>query len=483
MASKSINAVSNQFIALAKKPKLTKSERHEAWQLMGSLKQAGLSNDEISELSGGKWSANTVKFYTKGVKASPTQCDNLVQLLQGLNSCGLTLAGVEKTVATHEELKAHNITLDDISDVLFAAESSSMDIADLVHQLKTYKEYSLTPEKISEVLDTKKHLDAMGVGLDSLVSLFEAIKKYGNPSAALEAISAYSSLLEIKEKIKAAEKELEKVKAIRGDQEKQIELGKKTLEALTAPIEAYKEVKELGFDEEALSNLDEVCQKFGGHKGVLQALKTYEDYKKLENNIVEAHTKLFDLKSAIAKLQSEHGNLTTGIDICLKLIGEYHFGLDGIEMLLSAARKYGEPLDVLRAVTVYGSIQALLEEVDKHQGILNASKQKIDQLNGEYEASLEKLHSLNALALQVGGEVNKVHYQAADNIWINQLVKLINDPYSADYGTHINAAIVLGRALKAFVTKYQSNFKHRSPINDGLAFLITDLGGVSDITG
>lgn len=82
MSSKSINAVSNQFIALAKKPKLTKSERHEAWQLMGFLKQAGLSNDEISELSGGKWSPNSIKFYTKGVKASPTQCDNLVGSVQ-----------------------------------------------------------------------------------------------------------------------------------------------------------------------------------------------------------------------------------------------------------------------------------------------------------------------------------------------------------------------------------------------------------------
>jgi hypothetical protein len=239
----------------------------------------------------------------------------------------------------------------------------------------------------------------------------------------------------------------------------------------------------MGFDEQALSGLVDISRKFGGPKATIQAVITYGQFEEIKKDLVEAQTQLSDLKLDIAKRQSEYSHLTNAINICLKMINEYHFGLDGIEMLLSAARKYGDPVKVLEAIEVYGKIRALLEEADKQQGIINVSKQKIAQLDGEYEASVEKLHSLNALALQVGGEINKVHYQAADVIWINQLIKLINDPYSADYGTYINAAIVLGRALKAFVTKYESNFKHRSPINDGLAFLITDLGGVSDITG
>lgn len=484
MAQKGIDTLTKLFMALAKKPKLTKPERHEARQLMVSLKQAGLSNDEIAELSGGKWSSNSIKFYGKGgTKVShPTQCDSVVQLLQDLNSRGLTLADVEQTVATHEELKSHNTTLDGISDVLFAAESSSIDIADLVHQFKTCKEYSLTPEKISEVLDARKQLEAKGLGLDSLVPLFQAIKKYGNPPAVLEAIMAQGSLLEIKEQEKAAAKGLEKLKAAREDQENQIKDGKEKLASQAALMNAYDKVKELGFDEQALSDLADICQKFGGPKVVIQACKTYENYEDIKSNLVEAQAQLSGLKSDIAKRQSEYSHLITGIEMCLKLINEYHFGLDGIEMLLSVAKKYGDLLKVLEAVEKYSKMEVLLEEVDKQQGILNASKQKITQLDGEYEGALKKLQSLNALALQVGGDVSKVYHQAADNVWIYQLLKLINDPYGADYGTHINAAMIMGRALKAFVTKYETNFKHRSRIDDGLAFLIMDLGGVSDIT-
>ena len=107
------------------------------------LKEAGLSNEEISQLSGGKWLPNSIKHYSKGFKAVyPTQCDGVVQLLQSLNVYSLTLGDVEKTVATSQHLKSLNIPLDGITDVLFAAESSSMDIGDMVHQHKTFKEGS-----------------------------------------------------------------------------------------------------------------------------------------------------------------------------------------------------------------------------------------------------------------------------------------------------------------------------------------------------
>ena len=154
MLSKSIEALANRFVALAKKPKLTKSERDEARALMVSLKQAGLSNEEISEISGGKWAANSVKSYTKGTTViHPAQYDSVVHLLQYLNSSTLTLAYLERAVAIREQLESFNVNLDDIADVLFAAESSSMDLADLLEQHKAFKKIGMSPEKVSEALD------------------------------------------------------------------------------------------------------------------------------------------------------------------------------------------------------------------------------------------------------------------------------------------------------------------------------------------
>jgi chromosome segregation ATPase len=309
------------------------------------------------------------------------------------------------------------------------------------------------------------------------------MKKYGDPQGVLEAIAVYGSLLKIKEQVKSGEEELKKLNAASIDQKAKIENGKKELQSMAASTKAWEEVKELGFDKKGLSELVGITQKFGGPKAVFQAFKKYAHYEVIKNECAEAQIKLSTLQSDIVKRQSEYSSLTTAIDLCLKLLNDYHFGLDGIEVVLSAAQKYGESMKVLEAIVAYGKIQALVEEIGKQDGFIKASQQKIAELDGECKSSLERLQSLNALALQVGGEVNKVHGQAADNVWISQLLKLINDPYGADYGTHINAAMVLGRALKAFVIKHESNLKHRSLINDGLASLIADLGGVSDTTG
>jgi hypothetical protein len=387
----------------------------------------------------------------------------VVQLLQNLDSYGLNLEDVEKSISTQEKLKSLNVSLEGIIDVLFAAESSSMDMADLVHLHKTFKEQGLSPEKVSDVLEAKQNFEAIGLGLDSQVSLYEASKVYGDPQSVFEAIAEYGSLLGIKAQVKAAEEGLEKVKAAKADQDNQIKDGKEKLLELATSIEAHKKVAQLGYDEQTLVDLAGLSEQFGGPKAVIQSCKAYADYKHIEENIINAKNSLADINSEISQLRSEHGYLATGINICEKLVKEYGFGLDSIDTLLSVAKKYGDPLQVLRAI--------------------DTLKINIAQLNGKYEATMEKLRSLNALALQVGDEVANVHCQAADNVYMHQLLELINDPYSADYGPHINAAMIGGRALKAYVIKYESNFKHRAPIINGLTYLIADLGGVSDITG
>lgn len=62
----SIDQLATKFVSLAAKSTLTKAEHGEAQKLMRQLKEAGMSNEEISKLSNGKWSVPTVKRYTFG---------------------------------------------------------------------------------------------------------------------------------------------------------------------------------------------------------------------------------------------------------------------------------------------------------------------------------------------------------------------------------------------------------------------------------
>lgn len=280
MAQKSIDALASRFMTLAKKPELSKAERNELKQLMSLLKQTGMSNEEISALSGGKWSPRTIKCYTPGIKVShPTQCDNVVQLLEKLKSSNLTLEDVESTVAIREELQSRGVSFEGVIDALFAVDTSNTEIADLIHQHDVFKKHGLAPEKVSEALSAMEELQAKGFGFDSLVMLLQAANTYGEAPEVLQAISTYRSLLELKEQVEAAKEGLEKVEAVRHDQENHIKEGEGKLAELFAWIDVYRKVTKLGYDEQVLTDLADMSQKFGGPKAVIQACKTYMDFK------------------------------------------------------------------------------------------------------------------------------------------------------------------------------------------------------------
>lgn len=57
----------------ASRDRLSPSEFERAKHLMVELKQRGMSNPEVVELTGGRRSESTVKGYTKGVRTSDSE--------------------------------------------------------------------------------------------------------------------------------------------------------------------------------------------------------------------------------------------------------------------------------------------------------------------------------------------------------------------------------------------------------------------------
>ena len=59
MSSVNVEELAGKILTLANKPMLSKAENQEVRRLMIALKKAGVSNQEISALTGGKWSEST----------------------------------------------------------------------------------------------------------------------------------------------------------------------------------------------------------------------------------------------------------------------------------------------------------------------------------------------------------------------------------------------------------------------------------------
>lgn len=249
----SIEELTIKLVALANKSTLSQAEYQEARKLMTSLKAAGLSNEEISQISKGRWSPSTVKGYTKGIKANtPSPWQDTVSLLNDLISTGIGLEDVDTVVTVVEDLKSRGVSLDNIIDLLLTADSASIDLATLVQQSKELGESGLSPKSVAEAIGLKKDLEAKGLSLDCLPMLVKLAQNYGDPQEVLEALSAYGSLGEVEDEISTTKKELENLSAQRASVHQKLEQTQATLSELTKPLQAYHNVLELGFGEKQL---------------------------------------------------------------------------------------------------------------------------------------------------------------------------------------------------------------------------------------
>ena len=132
----------NEFViselqSLAKKHPLRSSvELNRAKELMITLRQKGYTNNDISKLSGGAWSENTVKLYTRGTDVvDSTSKDEAVKIISEMVKSGLTLNEVSEAVSLKDYLDAENISLEDIVSLIQDLKSSGLGVRDII-QLK-----------------------------------------------------------------------------------------------------------------------------------------------------------------------------------------------------------------------------------------------------------------------------------------------------------------------------------------------------------
>ena len=473
-----IEELARRFAALASKQNLSKIEHGEAVKLMQQLKEAGVTNDEISKLSKGKWTPSTIKFYTPGIRAThPSPWENTMVLLNDLISTGLTLDDVETAVSVHQNLKEKDITLDQVVDLLRTADAASMELGTLIQTHENLRKSELSLKDIQETLGFRKELERRDFGLDSLMHLVELIKKYGKPDQVIEAVSEYGSLKDLRDQNNVAQIDLENSRqAIICLEQEMDQIGNK-LSKMEEPLEAYEKVKGLGFTEEVLNRLSNLAQKYGGVGKTFKAVEAFTDYSDIVGKCNEAKANLANLEANNAKLETSYCHLKTAIDMCDTLIQEYKFGLDAIATIFSVAKKYGEPLEVLKVIEAYGKLQSVQQELEKQEAKASEQKNLNTQLKIRHEEMLDKLESLNATALQVGVEVGSLENRLASSKYLEKVMNLINRPQSADYDEHGPVVYLIASGLNKWVDVNSKRFSYSYSIKSGLQYLINELEG------
>jgi len=376
---------------LSKKKPLHGENQVRAKQLMTELRAQGFTNKEICDLTGGGWSEPTVKSYTKGISVEDaTAKKEAMSLLREMVSRNLTLDDVSKSLSMDDKLKDEGVTFDELSSLLVQASASGVAPKDLVSMHYDAEESGLSFDELKQTLSCKKELDVVGFTPDSLKKIRDVSVKYGSPEDILEAIQGYGSLQEMRSEYNHQASKKEKLEKVVEKSTQLVSSLEERRASAEETINLFQHINNMGYNEKALQDLENLSQKYGGVKDVIEAVNAYADLRGLKAEVEGIERRRANEESKLKKLNAEHAHLQTLIDMCDFLLNTLKFSIPAIEQIYDIAKIYGKPIEVIKAVGKYGEVKVIEKRVDA----LSATEIELIARIGELEKEERKYRAI-----------------------------------------------------------------------------------------
>lgn len=522
-----LESTARELKMLASKEKTTASELDRAKDLMAELKGMGMSNSEIAELSGGRWSESTTKGYTKGVKATdPQPWKSTAALFSEMLSKNLTMADVSRAMTIVSELESMGSSLSEavsfiedlkknganvaqlkeainiktqleqvgtspgeIAGFVKALEEESIDVSGFVSLYCEWYEAGLTPANARSALSYKAQLKEAGLDLDILSRIDKAAGKFGGSVEVLEAVAKYGSLGELdqelqkrKQRSDAQAAEMESCNHDLDNAARKLEKLRQETATREKALVTYERLKAAGFDEKTLTELAKATEKYDKPAQVLMAINRFGDLSKIKAADLELSGKIKQKRESLKNLEKQRMQLKELVEMCKKLL-EHKFGLTAIQTIDAVARKYGDPVEIIKAIEKYGAImeidqksaqaKAALAEIE---GRIEVLKVTCAQQNARNATILDQFETLNAKAIEVGRAVGSVEEQVKGDSMAHNLLALLRNPTSASYEDSLPLILVTLKCITAWATIHQSKFRYPSLVSGKIEELLRDLG-------
>ncbi|MEM3506762.1 MAG: hypothetical protein QW589_03660 [Candidatus Bathyarchaeia archaeon] len=152
------------------------------------------------------------------------------------------------------------------------------------------------------------------------------------------------------------------------------------------------------------------------------------------------------------------------------MLYKHKFGILAIERLYDVAKRYGEPLEVFKAIEKYGELKALESDIEK----LMAKKNELNAKVKELESKVEELRSimaelkysisemLNAIAKEAKESVKSITAEFMKTI---EAIKSKYEEYAKRYGElkaeagKLEEELILAEAIQSII-KYPTEAKN-----------------------
>jgi hypothetical protein len=454
-----LESAARELKMLAGRERLTPSDLDRAKNLMVQLKRTGMANQEIVELTGSRWSESTIKGYTKGVRAtSPeswksatalfsemqsrnltlddvnqamvivTELDGMgsslgdvISFMENLNRKGTNVGKLMEAIDLQTQLESTGSSLEEIAGFLKELEIEDIDVPTIISLLRDWHETGLTSADALSVLSYKSQLVKAGLDIDTMSYIAKAAGEFGSSREVLKAVAGYSKLEELGQEAQKRQEGLDAQAAEMESRNLEIGAADKKLKEIRGEIAAkekalaiYERLKTMGFNEKTLSELDKAAGKFGTLRQVLEAINQFID---------------------LAKLKATNDKLSR---------------------------------ETVRAKT----------KLAEMEGKIQTLKEAYTEQSARHKTMLDQFEILNTRAVEMGREIGKVEQQLEQDTMACDILHLLQNPGSADYGQCLPVVLVMVKSIGVWASENKSQFKYYPLIVKDLGELLQCLGGV-----
>ena len=486
-----LESAARELKMLAGKERLTASELDRTKGLMVQLKGMGMSNPEMAELTGGRWSESTIKGYTRGIRATdPEPWQSTTALFSEMLSRNLALADVSKAVSITTELEGMGSSLGEIAGFIEELEGEGIDVRAFVLLLYNWHEAGLTSADARSALSYKSQLEQAGLDIETVSHIAEAAGKFGSSGEVLEAVAKYGNLGELDQEVGNRREQLDtQAGEMESQSQELVALGRKLekarneIAAKEEILATYEGLRAIGFDEQRLGELAKAAEKYGTPRKVLRAVNRFVNLTKIKAVDDELRNKVKQKRAMVKSLDEQYSHLKEPIELCKKLL-KRRFGLTALQLINLTAWRYGEPTEVMKAIEAYGALKEIEKktvqakaELAEIEGKVQVLKETYNEQNARNRAILDQFETLNAKAIEVGRTVGSVEQQLKKDTLARDILNLLQNPVSADYEQYLPLVLVTVKSISVWATINKSKFRFSSLVEKNLQELAGYLGG------
>lgn len=487
-----LESAARELKLLAKREKLSPPELDRAKSLMVELKRMGMTNPELVELTEHRWEGSTMKGYTKGAEAiDPEPWRSTAALFSEMLSMDMSLAQVKQAMTINREFGDAGTSTGEITSFTRELKEEGIDISAFADLFRGWRRSGLKPTDAASALKYKAELEGIGFDIGSLCHLAEAARQLGDPRHVIDAVAKYHNSTELDSELTAKQGQVEALDNQIKAQDAELEATGQSLKELQGEaanlekaLTTYERLAALGFDERALEELSKASDRYGAPSDVLAAINFFKDLSDIKAAYEATQAEVEKETAKLERLEARYSHLKSAIDMCQKLLRDHQFGLDAISTILSTAQRYGEPMEVLKAVEAYGKLEAANKKIEQRELETVKIESKIEQLKkmqtqheAKIKATLDQYEALNAKAIELGRAMGSVEEQLRKDSRARDILNFLQNPTSAVYEDHAPLILVLAMSILSWVSVHKDKLRYTYRINEGLEDLIKQLGG------